>query len=89
MQILLEGRAAPIPVEAGDTILDSLLRAGVLFSFSCQTGDCGACKCELLGGNVQELACSDEALTPEERANNIVLACRSRVRDDTVVRFIT
>jgi len=28
MQITLEGRAEPVPVEAGDTILASLLRAG-------------------------------------------------------------
>ena len=89
MHLTLEGRAAPIPVDAGDTILDSLLRAGVLFSYACQTGDCGACKCVLLGGNVEELACSEQALKPEERASNVVLACRSRVRDDTVVRFIT
>ncbi len=35
MQITVEG-LLPIPVERGDTILASLLRAGVAFAFSCQ-----------------------------------------------------
>lgn len=86
MQITLEGHPAPIPVEAGDTILDSLLRAGVPFPFSCQAGNCGTCKCELLRGDVLELEYSDHALGPGERARNIVLACRTQVWDDTAIR---
>ena len=55
MQITLEGHEGPIPVEAGDTILSSLLRAGIAFPFSCQPGNCGTCKCELVSGDVLEL----------------------------------
>lgn len=88
MQITLEGHAEPVPVEAGDTILASLLRAGVPFPFSCQAGNCGTCKCELISGDVLELEHSEHALAPEERAKGIVLACRTQVWDDTVVRRI-
>lgn len=88
MQITLEGRAEPVPVEAGDTILASLLRAGVPFPFSCQAGNCGTCKCELISGDVLELEHSEHALAPEERAKGVVLACRTQVWDDTVVRRI-
>jgi ferredoxin-NAD(P)+ reductase (naphthalene dioxygenase ferredoxin-specific) len=88
MQITLEGRAEPVPVEAGDTILASLLRAGVPFPFSCQAGNCGTCKCELVSGDVLELEHSEHALAPEERAKGVVLACRTQVWDDTVVRRI-
>jgi ferredoxin-NAD(P)+ reductase (naphthalene dioxygenase ferredoxin-specific) len=88
MQITLEGHAEPVPVEAGDTILASLLRAGVPFPFSCQAGNCGTCKCELVSGDVLELEHSEHALAPEERAKGIVLACRTQVWDDTVVRRI-
>lgn len=88
MQITLQGRAEPVPVQAGDTILSSLLRAGVPFPFSCQTGTCGTCKCELLSGDVAELAHSQHVLAPEERARGIVLACRAQIRTDTVVRRI-
>ena len=88
MQITLQGRAEPVPVEEGDTILASLLRAGVPFPFSCQTGSCGTCKCELLSGEVLELAHSAQALAPEERTKGIVLACRTQVRANSVVRRI-
>src|SRR5215212_3480939 len=55
MQITLEGLESPIRANAGDTILESLLRAGVPFPFSCQFGTCGTCRCQLLQGNVTEL----------------------------------
>jgi len=88
MQITLEGYDRPIPVEAGDTILGSLLRAGVPFPFSCQAGNCGTCKCELVSGDILELEHSEHALSAEERAKGIILACRTQVWDDTVVRRI-
>jgi ferredoxin len=88
MQITLQGRAEPVPARAGETILTSLLRAGVPFPFSCQTGTCGTCKCELLSGSVVELAHSAQALSPAERARGIVLACRAQVCADAVVRRI-
>jgi len=88
MQITLEGHDRPIPVQAGDTILASLLRAGVPFPFSCQAGNCGTCKCELISGDILELEHSEHALGAEERAKGIILACRCQVWDDTVVRRI-
>jgi len=88
MQITLEGRDGPVPVEAGDTILASLLRAGVPFPFSCQAGNCGTCKCELISGDVLELEYSEHALSAQERARGLILACRTQVWDDTVVRRI-
>jgi CDP-4-dehydro-6-deoxyglucose reductase/ferredoxin-NAD(P)+ reductase (naphthalene dioxygenase ferredoxin-specific) len=86
MHITLEGHEQPVQVEAGDTILDSLIRAGVAFPFSCQAGNCGTCKCELIAGDVFELEHSEHALKPEERAKGIILACRTQVWDDTTIR---
>jgi CDP-4-dehydro-6-deoxyglucose reductase/ferredoxin-NAD(P)+ reductase (naphthalene dioxygenase ferredoxin-specific) len=88
MHITLEGHPDPVPVEAGDTILASMIRAGVPFPFSCQAGNCGTCKCELLSGDVLELEHSEHALSPQERAKNIILACRTQVWDNTAVRRI-
>jgi len=88
MQITLEDDGRRIPVVAGDTILASLLRAGVPFPFSCQTGNCGTCKCELVSGEVLELERSEQSLAPEERARGIILACRSELRGDATVRLI-
>jgi ferredoxin len=62
MQITLEGHGAPVPAKAGDTILQSLLRAGVPFPFSCQGGNCGTCKCELVSGSACRAQACDDAV---------------------------
>src|SRR5437879_12059068 len=64
------------------------LRAGVAFPFSCQAGNCGTCKCELVSGDILELEHSEHALAPEQRAKGIILACRTQVWDDAVIRRI-
>jgi ferredoxin len=88
MQITLLGHDEPVPVEPGDTLLAALLRAGLAFPFSCQTGNCGTCKCELVSGEVRELDYSAHTLPAAERARGIVLACRAEPRGDAVIRRI-
>jgi ferredoxin len=88
MQITLEGHEAPVAANPGDTVLESLLRAGVPFPFSCQFGNCGTCKCQLLRGEVTELEHSEHLLGAEERARGVILACRTRAWSDTAIRRI-
>jgi CDP-4-dehydro-6-deoxyglucose reductase len=42
------------------------------FPFSCQTGTCGTCKCELVSGEVHEFDYSEDVLSAAERARGIV-----------------
>lgn len=88
MQITLEGHQQPVPVHAGDTALAALLRAGLAFPFSCQAGNCGTCKCELLAGDVHLLDYSEQALSDAERARGLVLACRAQPWTDLLIRRI-
>ena len=88
MRILLEGQDQPVPAQPGDTLLAALLRAGLSFPFSCQTGNCGTCKCQLVSGEVHELASSEHTVSPAERARGIVLACRTALRGDAAIRRI-
>lgn len=88
MQIILDGHEQPVLAQPGDTLLSALLRAGLPFPFSCQTGNCGTCKCQLLAGEVHELAYSEHTLTRAERARGVVLACRTELLSDAVVRRI-
>jgi naphthalene 1,2-dioxygenase ferredoxin reductase component len=78
------GRVAP--AEAGQTVLDALLAHGIGFSYSCQAGNCGTCRCELVSGDISELEFSEHALAENERGRGIVLACRAQVWGDVVVR---
>jgi naphthalene 1,2-dioxygenase ferredoxin reductase component len=75
-----------VPAEEGQTVLDALLAHGVGFAYSCQAGNCGTCRCELVSGDVMELEYSEHALSAEDRARGIVLACRAQVWGDVVVR---
>lgn len=88
LELTLEGHSQPIPVLPGETILTTLLRAGLPFPFSCQAGNCGICKCELVAGEVTELPASAAALTADERRRRVILACRTLLRGDGVVRRI-
>ncbi|HXF17313.1 MAG TPA: 2Fe-2S iron-sulfur cluster-binding protein, partial [Burkholderiales bacterium] len=75
-----------VPAEEGQTVLDALLAHGVGFAYSCQAGNCGTCRCELISGDIMELEYSEHALSAEERSRGLVLACRSQVWGDVVVR---
>jgi CDP-4-dehydro-6-deoxyglucose reductase/ferredoxin-NAD(P)+ reductase (naphthalene dioxygenase ferredoxin-specific) len=74
------------PAEEGQTVLDALLAHGVGFAYSCQAGNCGTCRCELVSGDILELEYSEHALSAEDRSRGIVLACRSQMWSDVVVR---
>lgn len=74
------------PAEEGETVLGALLSHGIGFAYSCQAGNCGTCKCELVSGDILELEYSEHALSVDERGRGIVLACRSQIWSDVVVR---
>jgi ferredoxin-NAD(P)+ reductase (naphthalene dioxygenase ferredoxin-specific) len=75
-----------VPAPSGETMLESLLKAGVPFPHNCQLGNCGACKCELVEGDILDLPHSEYALSEEERARNLILACRAQVWGDCTIR---
>ena len=66
-----------IDVPARTTILDAALDAGLSFPFGCQSGNCGACKSLLVTGEVTMKGYSEFALSDEEKARGLILACRA------------
>jgi ferredoxin-NAD(P)+ reductase (naphthalene dioxygenase ferredoxin-specific) len=80
----------PQPVQAGrQRILEAALDAGVPFPHGCGSGECGSCKCELLGGEVRCDRYSPDALSDEERERGLILACRSRPQGDVRIRWLS
>lgn len=67
----------PVSVETGATVLEAALAQGVPYPHGCRSGNCGACKSRLYAGEVELSPYSDYALTQDERAQGLVLACRA------------
>lgn len=59
---------------ATETILDSALKSGLVFEYSCKTGQCGVCKIKVMSGEVTELK-AQLALTEQDKLSNKVLSC--------------
>ena len=78
----------PLDVEMGDTILQTALRAGLQYPHGCQSGNCGACKSRLYGGEVEMSPYSEFALTDAEKDSGLILACRSVPWSDCEVAYL-
>ena len=76
-----------IEVPMGSTILSAALDAGISYPFGCQSGNCGACKSTLLRGEVAMEGYSEFALSDEERARGLILACRAVPGEDSEVAW--
>jgi CDP-4-dehydro-6-deoxyglucose reductase, E3 len=57
----------------GNSILESALSAGLVFDYSCKSGQCGACKTTLLKGEIVEI--QEQLALNKEDANNQFLTC--------------
>lgn len=64
--------------QAGDTILRAALRAGLGYSYECNSGGCGACKFELMAGEIETLWADAPGLTERDRKRGRHLACQCR-----------
>lgn len=79
---------ARIDVEMGQTILEAAIRAGLPYPHGCRSGNCGACKSRLIGGDVEMSPYSEFALSKEEKATGLILACRSVPWSDAEVDWL-
>ena len=72
----LFGDEHEVAYEKGDTMLQSMLKAGLDAPFSCEEGMCGACICNIEGGETQ--LGINEVLSEEELAEGLTLPCQCR-----------
>jgi ferredoxin-NADP reductase/DMSO/TMAO reductase YedYZ heme-binding membrane subunit len=72
-----------LPMTARKTVLEAAEDLGVSINFDCRAGICGQCKIKLLAGQVTME--TEDALTPLDRANNLILSCQARCIDQVAV----
>lgn len=75
-------------VQEGQTLLEAALAADIPYPHGCRSGRCGACKSRLIKGEVELLPHSRFALTDEEKADGLILACRALPLTDTAVAWL-
>jgi ferredoxin len=75
------GKSAPLPPEK--SVLEVAESIGVPIDYSCRVGTCGLCKTRLLAGQVTMEV--QDALTDEDKAAGIILACQARSLGDVTV----
>ncbi|MBT00446.1 MAG: oxidoreductase [Oceanospirillaceae bacterium] len=71
-----------------DTILSAALRAELAFPYECNSGGCGACKIELLEGEVNNLWPEAPGLSDRERRKGRLLACQCRAQSDLKIKVV-
>lgn len=69
-----------------DTILRAALRAGIGFPHECSVGGCGACRFDLVEGEVETLWEAAPGLSERDRRRGKRLACQSRALGDCTLR---
>ncbi|MDA9494200.1 FAD-binding oxidoreductase [Bradyrhizobium sp. CCBAU 11361] len=75
------GKVVALPPDK--SVLEVAESAGVSIDYSCRAGVCGVCKTHLLQGNVTMEV--QDALTADDKANGLILACQARSVGDLVV----
>jgi CDP-4-dehydro-6-deoxyglucose reductase, E3 len=77
------------PIHAGKRrILEAALDAGVPFPHGCGSGECGSCKCQLIEGEVTSDSFSPDALSSQDVADRLILACRARPVGEVRIRWL-
>jgi 3-ketosteroid 9alpha-monooxygenase subunit B len=75
LEVCLDGETRQLPWPAGARMLDVLIDEGLEPPFSCRQGICGACACQLTGGEVA--MAHNEVLEAEDVAEGYILACQA------------
>ena len=69
----------------GETVADASYRVGINIPLDCRDGACGTCKCRVQSGEYESGDYIEDALTEEEAAEGLALACQMRPKSNVVI----
>ena len=84
-RVTLQPSGHEFSVPAGDTVLSAALEAGYNIPYGCRNGACGACKGNVLQGQVEHHAYQSHALSDNELAAGKALFCCARPLSDITI----
>ncbi len=88
MRVRFEPLGFELDCAPGESILDAGFRNGYNLVYGCREGQCSACKCFLLEGDVSLKPYSTFALSDSERSSGYSLMCRAMPDEDVVVELL-
>jgi len=84
-QITLSPQGITFAVETGEPILDAALNQGINLSYGCRNGACGACKVQVLSGEVSYPE-DPIALSDEDKEQSNAYLCFARAESDLEIK---
>ena len=84
-QVTVRPSGREFSVNAGETVLDAALHAGITLPHGCKNGACGSCKGKVLTGTVHHREHTSSALTAEEESAGMALFCCAVPETDLVI----
>jgi p-cymene methyl-monooxygenase electron transfer component len=83
--VSVEGSGRNFTVSAGETVLESALKAALAYPHDCTVGTCGTCRTKLLSGKVDAITPFSYTLSKAELEAGYILACQAIPKSDLVV----
>ncbi len=84
--ITLDGKTVTMPVNEGETVLETARRAGLTPPpYSCEAGNCGTCIATLTDGQVKMRV--NEVLDDSEIDDGLILTCQGVPESDVTVTY--
>ncbi len=87
-RVRFEPLGEEITCETSETVLDAAFRHGYNLAHGCREGQCSACKCYLLEGEVELQGYSSFALSDTERTGGYALMCRAMPESDVTIELL-
>ncbi len=88
MKVRFEPIGEEIDCAGEETVLDAAFRQGYNLAYGCREGQCSACKCFLIEGEVALKPYSSFALSDSEQSSGYSLMCRAMPEQDLVVELL-
>ena len=85
--VTLKSSGKKFQIKPSQTILEAATIAGINIPFGCGDGMCGACKGQLLEGDVMLEGYQESALTEEERSDGLILCCKALATDNIIINI--
>lgn len=82
LEVTLNGKTDSIDWAGGALMLDAMQAAGLSPPYSCRSGSCGACICQLDEGEVDML--QNQVLDARDLSEGLILACQAVARSPEV-----